>query len=114
MSMGFLEQVRTSLSRLNPAEIRTAAERRVNILLQASSSAGYAQIEDFLAQAQDVTRVARVGPGIINHILDGQRAAERCIADGIRAFRPGPAAHGSPFIGKGVFIRRIQEGLFER
>jgi len=51
MSIGFLEQVRTSLSRLNPAEIRTASERRVRILLQASSSAGYARIEDFLAPA---------------------------------------------------------------
>ena len=51
MSIGFLEQVRTSLSRLNPAEIRTASERRVRILLQASTSAGYARIEDFLAPA---------------------------------------------------------------
>lgn len=51
MSMGFLEQVRTSLSRLNPAEIRTASERRVRILLQASTSAGYARLEDFLAPA---------------------------------------------------------------
>ena len=51
MSIGFLAQVRTSLSRLNPAEIRTASERRVRILLQASSSAGYARIEDFLAPA---------------------------------------------------------------
>lgn len=51
MSLGFLEQVRTSLSRLNPAEIRAAAERRVSILLQASNSAGYARIEDFLAPA---------------------------------------------------------------
>ena len=49
--MGFLEQVRTSLSRLNPAEIRTASERRVRILLQASTSAGYARLEDFLAPA---------------------------------------------------------------
>jgi hypothetical protein len=52
MSMGFLEQVRTSISRLNPADIRAASERRVRILLQASSSAGYARIEDFLAPAK--------------------------------------------------------------
>ena len=51
MSMRFLEQVRTSLSRLNPADIREASERRVRLLLQASSSAGYAQIEDYLAPA---------------------------------------------------------------
>lgn len=51
MSIGFLKQVRTSLSRLNPAEIHAASERRVHILLQASSSAGYARIEDFLAPA---------------------------------------------------------------
>jgi hypothetical protein len=49
--MPFLEQVRKVISRVNPAEIREASERRVRILLEATSSASYAAMEDFLAPA---------------------------------------------------------------
>lgn len=51
MSLRFLEQVRNAVVRLNPHEVRQAAERPVRILIQASSSATYAAIEDFLAPA---------------------------------------------------------------
>lgn len=51
MAIGFLKQVQTSISRINPADIRTASERRVRVLLQAANIAGYARMEDFLAPA---------------------------------------------------------------
>lgn len=47
--MKFLEQVKGALGRINPSEIREAASRRPRILLLASTSAGYAAMEDFLA-----------------------------------------------------------------
>ncbi len=49
--MRFLDQVRGALGRINPSDIREAAERRVRILLQASTSATYAEIEDYLCPA---------------------------------------------------------------
>lgn len=51
MSLRFLDQVRTALSRINPADIRQAAERPVRVLMLGSSSSFYAQVEDFLAPA---------------------------------------------------------------
>jgi len=51
MALRFLDQVRRSVTRLNPEEIRQAAERPVRLLVCASSSAAYAAIEDFLAPA---------------------------------------------------------------
>jgi len=57
--MRFLEQVRGALTRINPSDIRDAAERRLRILVQASSSASYAEIEDFLAPA-NISREKRL------------------------------------------------------
>jgi hypothetical protein len=51
MSTGFLSQVKGALARISPEEIRAAAERRVRILLEASTSASYAAMEDYLAPA---------------------------------------------------------------
>lgn len=59
MSLRFLDQVRTALSRINPSEIRQTAERPVRILTLGSSSAFYAQVEDFLAPA-DISRDKRM------------------------------------------------------
>ncbi len=52
MSMRFLQQIRTGISHLNPAEIRRAAERPMRVLVQAGSSSSYAAVEDFLAPAK--------------------------------------------------------------
>ncbi len=52
MSMGFLQQIRTGISHLNPAEIRRTAERPMRVLVQAGSSSSYAAVEDFLAPAK--------------------------------------------------------------
>ncbi|MBI5085399.1 MAG: hypothetical protein HZB13_12475 [Acidobacteria bacterium] len=49
--MAFLEQVRKVISRVNPAEIREASERRVRMLVEATSSAAYAAMEDYLTPA---------------------------------------------------------------
>lgn len=51
MSLRFLDQVRTAISRINPNEIRQSAERPVRVLMLGSSSAFYAQLEDYLAPA---------------------------------------------------------------
>lgn len=59
MSLRFLDQVRTAISRINPNEIRQSAERPVRVLMLGSSSAFYAQLEDFLAPA-DVSREKRM------------------------------------------------------
>jgi hypothetical protein len=59
MSMGLLSQVKGALARINPNEIRSAAERRLRILLQAASSADYAAIEDFLAP-ENISREKRM------------------------------------------------------
>lgn len=50
--MRFIEQVRKAISNLSPDQIREAASRRVRVLVQASSSASYAAIEDFLTPAK--------------------------------------------------------------
>ncbi|WP_321472855.1 hypothetical protein [uncultured Paludibaculum sp.] len=59
MSLRFLDQVRTAISRINPNEIRQSAERPVRVLMLGSSSAFYAQLEDFLAPA-NVSREKRM------------------------------------------------------
>lgn len=46
-----VKQVRAAFSLLNPAAIRERAERRVDIGLVASTSRGYAELEDFLIPA---------------------------------------------------------------
>lgn len=51
MAMGLLNQVKGALAQINPSEIRELAEQRVRILVDASSSADYAEIEDYLAPA---------------------------------------------------------------
>ncbi|HLK47217.1 MAG TPA: hypothetical protein VKT49_03730 [Bryobacteraceae bacterium] len=43
-----VKQVRAALSLLNPASVRERAERRVDIGLVASTTGGYAEMEDFL------------------------------------------------------------------
>jgi hypothetical protein len=48
MSRGFLKQVRTAISNLNPDDIRRTAERRPRILLQASSEDAYESMLEFL------------------------------------------------------------------
>jgi hypothetical protein len=48
MSTRILKQIRLAVEQLNPSEVREAAERPVRILLRASSSEGYAAMEDFL------------------------------------------------------------------
>jgi len=47
--MNILAQVRDAISRVNPAEVREAAERPVTVRLTALNSAGYASMEDLLA-----------------------------------------------------------------
>lgn len=59
MSLRFLDQVRTAVSRINPNDIRQSAERPVRVLMLGSSSGFYAQLEDFLAPA-DVSREKRM------------------------------------------------------
>lgn len=51
MTTQLIQQIRRAISHLNPNEIRQTAERRVRILLEASSSATYAAMEDFLLPA---------------------------------------------------------------
>lgn len=51
MSLRFLDQVRTAVTRLNPNQVRQAAERPIRVLIQAHSSASYAALEDFLSPA---------------------------------------------------------------
>jgi hypothetical protein len=46
-----IKQARAAFSLLNPAAIRERAERRVDIGLVASTSSGYAELEDFLLPA---------------------------------------------------------------
>ena len=45
----YLKQARSAVSLLNPDEVRQRAERRLAVGLLASSSAAYAEMEDFLA-----------------------------------------------------------------
>ncbi len=59
MAMRLLSQVKGALARINPEEIRNRAERQLRILLQAQASAGYAEMEDFLAPA-DLSREKRM------------------------------------------------------
>lgn len=49
--MNFLTQVRSSLRKVDPADIRALAARRYRILLIAGSPASYAAAEDFLTPA---------------------------------------------------------------
>lgn len=51
MSIRFLDQVRTAITRLNPNQVRQAAERPIRVLIQAHSSASYAALEDYLSPA---------------------------------------------------------------
>lgn len=50
--MRFLQQIRTAITHLNPEQIRFTAGRRLRVLVQASSSASYAAIEDYLTPAK--------------------------------------------------------------
>jgi len=59
MTTSIIQQIRKAVSHLNPNEIREAAERRVRVLLEASSSAGYAAVEDYLLPAE-VSREKRM------------------------------------------------------
>lgn len=52
MPLNALKQVRTALRYLNPDEVRRASERPINIGLLASSSHGYAAMEDFLISSE--------------------------------------------------------------
>jgi hypothetical protein len=49
MSTRILKQIREAIEQLNPSDVREAAEQPVNIRLNAGSSEGYAQLEDFFA-----------------------------------------------------------------
>jgi hypothetical protein len=49
MAVKLLSQVRGALARLNPAEIRESAERRIRVLIDARASTSYATLEDYLA-----------------------------------------------------------------
>jgi hypothetical protein len=44
----YLKQARSAFSLLNPDQVRQRAERRLDVGLVAASSAGYAELEDFL------------------------------------------------------------------
>jgi hypothetical protein len=59
MSTRILKQIRLAVEQLNPSEVRASAERRVRILLRASSSASYAEMEDFLSP-REVSRGRRL------------------------------------------------------
>lgn len=58
-----IKEARAAFSLLNPAAIRERAERRVDIGLVASTSSGYAELEDFLIPAgvDHQTRLALMG-----------------------------------------------------
>jgi hypothetical protein len=49
MSMLILRQVREAIANVDPDSVREAAERPLTVRITALSSAGYAEIEDFLA-----------------------------------------------------------------
>lgn len=49
MNLAFIKQIKTALHNLQPEEVRQSAERPLAIGLLASSSTGYAAMEDFLA-----------------------------------------------------------------
>jgi hypothetical protein len=47
----FLQQIRAAVAKVNPNDIRQAAERSISVGLVASSSAGYNAMEDYFAPA---------------------------------------------------------------
>jgi hypothetical protein len=59
MNNGILKQINVALSHLNPNEVRESAQRPLSVLLVAASSAGYADLEDFLAPA-GISRARRL------------------------------------------------------
>jgi len=72
----YLKQARSALSMLNPDEVRERAERRVAVGLVSSTSAAYADMEDFLAPPADVSYEKRV-----EAMRQVHRAGDRGIPD---------------------------------
>jgi uncharacterized protein (DUF697 family) len=59
MSLQIAKQLRGAIANLNPGHVRELAERPLDILLVATSSAAYARMEDFFAPA-GISRAKRI------------------------------------------------------
>src|ERR1700729_504053 len=96
----YLKQARSALSMLNPDEVRQRAERRLAVGLVSSTSAAYADMEDFLAppavshdKRMEVMRIVyRAGdpdvPARLDLVLYEQGLP--CPADAFTFFRDDP------------------------
>jgi hypothetical protein len=57
--MSMLREIRHAISNLQPAEVRDAAGKRLDVGLVATSAAGYRAMEDFLAPPEQMSRERR-------------------------------------------------------